>query len=650
MHRFVFALALAGLAALTSNARAAPPPIEAYGSLPAIEMVSLSPSGDRYAFIAKVGDARRLYVATVENKSLAVTDVGDNKVRGLSWAGEDYVLVTIGATVNLGLDFTVNKNELYAVAVLNLKTLKTFTVFDKHHDQVGGAVFGDFGAAHTGDHWYGYFGGVTYARDKTGSYLEHTYPDLYRVDLETGALHLAARGQEDIAGWLVGSDGEPWVRSLYNQTNGAWNVSTIEHGVHPLAAGKSSLGEPRVLGRSRTPGALLLARPNNDGTVDYQDQPLDASEAKAVEDPHDMLAPLIDPVTSTWIGEIGKGDEAPVTLFDPANQAKWRGAVKAFPGYIVHLKSWSTDFNRMIVFTEGMDDSGSYWIVDIAGKSAKEIGAAYPAVTPANVGPVRMSDYTAADGRALHGVLTLPPGRAAKNLPVVVLPHGGPEARDYPGFDWWAQAFASRGYAVFQPNFRGSSGYGADFRNAGFGQWGRKMQTDISDGVQALARQGVIDPSRACIVGGSYGGYAALAGVTVQHGLYRCAVSVAGIADLAAMLDYARDQTGGVSSTTRYWKSFMGVTSAWQTELNDISPIKLAGRADAPVLLIHGKDDTVVPIGQSQAMEMALRAAGKPVQFVVMPGEDHWLSRDKTRVTMLKAAIDFVEKNNPPDP
>ncbi len=195
----------------------------------------------------------------------------------------------------------------------------------------------------------------------------------------------------------------------------------------------------------------------------------------------------------------------------------------------------------------------------------------------------RMVDYRASDGLALRGVLTLPPGRRPKALALVVLPHGGPEERDYPRFDWWAQAFASRGYAVFQPNFRGSSGYGVQFRNAGLGEWGRKMQTDISDGVADLAKKGIVDPKRACIVGGSYGGYAALAGVTVQQGLYRCAVSVAGVADLSDMLIYEHKASASTSSSSiRYWRAFMGATSSSDSRLDAITPSALAGQGRRP--------------------------------------------------------------------
>jgi len=254
-----------------------------------------------------------------------------------------------------------------------------------------------------------------------------------------------------------------------------------------------------------------------------------------------------------------------------------------------------------------------------------------------------MIDYVAADGLALHGVLTLPRGRAAGKLPLVVLPHGGPAARDHAEFDWWAQALASRGYAVFQPNFRGSTGYGPAFQIAGNGQWGTKMQTDISDGVAALAARGIIDPKRACIMGASYGGYAALAGVTLQQGLYRCAVSVAGVADLQLM----KADELGVGPTrvqARNWATLIGA----RTDLAAISPAMAAARADAPVLLIHGRDDTVVPYAQSTRMAGQLRAAGKPVELVTLKGEDHWLSRGATREAMLVAAVAFIEKHNPP--
>ena len=258
---------------------------------------------------------------------------------------------------------------------------------------------------------------------------------------------------------------------------------------------------------------------------------------------------------------------------------------------------------------------------------------------------VQSVSFKAQDGLALGGYLTLPNGRAARGLPLVVFPHGGPAVRDEPGFDWWAQAMASRGYAVLQVNYRGSDGFGTAFREAGFGEWGRKMQTDLSDGVRYLAAQGTIDPARVCIVGASYGGYAALAGATLEHGVYRCAVSVAGPSDLRHFVAWSLRRHD--LSTQRYWDRFMGAKGPDDTHLDDLSPADRIGAATPPILLIHGKDDTVVPFEQSQFMADALKRAGKPVEMVVLNHEDHWLSHGDTRLQMLQATMDFLAKNNP---
>ena len=231
-----------------------------------------------------------------------------------------------------------------------------------------------------------------------------------------------------------------------------------------------------------------------------------------------------------------------------------------------------------------------------------------------------------------------------------MLAHGGPASRDYPGFDWWAQALASRGYAVLQPQFRGSTGFGEAHRAAGFGEWGRKMQTDLSDGVRDLVAKGTVDASRVCIAGASYGGYAAMAGVTLDPGVYRCASAVAGVSDLRRMLLSEIDDTGGErNSTLRYWRRFMGAEKGNDAGLDVWSPARLASRVSVPLQLIHGKDDTVVRIEQSRMMRDALQKAGKAVDYLELPGEDHWLSRQATRIALLEAQVAFLEKHNPPD-
>lgn len=646
---------LMGCILATSAALAEPPPAEVYGKLPGITDVHLSPSGTRYAFVADDGNGRRLYVLTADNKPLMVVSIGPHKLIGLSWAGDDHLLAQLSATVDVGPSYTVSKMELSSVTVLNVATHAALIVF-QNHGNVNSAVSGAFGVSQINGRWFGYFGTET-VEDVQGSIGDKRYAntervgdrelintDLYRVDLDTGALRLAARGDIGSADWLVGPNGDVVARALYNQSSGGWRVVTGSFGGRVLASGASKLGGATLRGLGRSGDSLLFSHGEENGEV-IEEVPLAGGPPKPILD-GESTGLIQDRTTGRWIGQIAVGDDPTYTLFSPVQDARVRAALKAFPGYNTRLVSWSDDFGRMVVFTDGKDDSGTYWLVNIATKSADPIGYPYPKVRAKDVGPVRMIDYKAADGLELHGVLTLPPGREARNLPMVVMPHGGPWARDYPRFDYWAQAFASHGYAVFQPNFRGSDGYGAKTRDAGRGEWGGKMQTDISDGAAELVRQGIVDPKRACIVGWSYGGYAALAGVTVQHGLYRCAVSMAGVTDLPRMYVYLGEEAGLDTAATRYWKAFLGDLSRWR----DISPAHLAGKADAPILLIHGKDDTVVPIDQCDAMERALKSAGKPVERLTLAGADHWLLKEDTRVAMLKASVAFVEKYNPPDP
>lgn len=308
--------------------------------------------------------------------------------------------------------------------------------------------------------------------------------------------------------------------------------------------------------------------------------------------------------------------------------------------------SSSADRSKVVVLVDSPTEGPTYALVDFNTKRADWLAGPYPDVLPADLAEVRPLRFKASDGLELTGYLTLPKGRDPKKLPLIVNPHGGPAARDAPGFDWWSQAMASRGYAVLRVNFRGSAGFGRSFMHAGFGEWGRKMQSDLSDGVRMLAADGTIDPERVCIVGASYGGYAALAGVTLQRGIYRCAASIAGVSDLRRMVGWSRMQSG--AATQRYWVRFMGAEDPRDPVLRELSPSEKAAGIATPVLLVHGRDDTVVPLEQTTIMEKALKAAGAPAEVVIMPGEDHWLSRGETRLRMLQAVMSFVEKNNPP--
>ncbi len=637
---FLVALAVVGVIGGVAPARAAPP-LATYGRLPALEFVRLSPSGDKIAFVAVDGETRRLFVRKVGGDVMLVEKVGESKVRGLEWAGDDLVLVEASGTLKFGNGILdkwsySTRAEIFMALVVNLKTKEISKVF--HHQQAISleSVTGDYGLRQIDGRWYGFFQALTY---QTGQV------DVYRVDLETGKIKAMTDGVSRSYDYFFGADGSLAARADYEQRTGRWRLLAGERGHRVIATRISPFGRISISGFGRTAAEVLITDDTPTGPVieEYPIRP--DAPATPLFKGLDVESYLRDSATRLLIGAELAGEPKTV-LFDAAMQRHATAARKAFPGLQVNLVSASADLTRMVVLTDGGDDPGTYWLVNVSTGKADELTAAYPSLGPKDVGPTRMVSYKAADGLALEGILTLPPGAKASALPLVVFPHGGPmDVHDRLGFDYFAQAFASRGYAVFQPNYRGSSGYGAPLRNAGYGQWGHAMVTDISDGVAALAKDGLINPKRVCIVGASYGGYAALAGVTLQKGIYRCAVSVAGVADVGAVMLGGSDST--IDAPGRYSRALFGVTYAADPALVAISPLRYAAKADAPILLIHGKDDTVVPFVQSASMNAALVAAGKHVEFVQLDGEDHWLSREKTRVETLQAAVDFVERQNP---
>lgn len=641
--RHIAALTLAALFAAPVAAPAAPP-IETYGRLPGFEMAALSPSGDRVAIVGGIGEKRRLIVTDRNNKLLLSADIGTFKCRSVEWAGENNVLVRTSQTVALGVGFTADKAELSNMIVVPVDGKPLWSVFQNNRTVTGG-IRGYFGSVERQGRWYGYFGGMTLDSSRGAPLLLNTRPELYEVDMETGKAKVVARradNREVRRDWVLAGDGSVVASMDFVTISGDWTIRRRDRS--SIASGKALTGDIDLIGLGRTTDTVLYSQRDDSGVSRLFELPLAGGAAVPLLDDQATQGGLFDEHRRLLIGYIRDGDQPEDHFFDPEHQKRMERVRRAFPGKTVRLIDSNAAFDRLIVRTDGPNDPQSWWVVDIASRAASPLGISY-AIRESDVGPMRMYRYKAADGLGIGGVLTLPPDRDPKMLPVVILPHGGPQSRDFPVFDWWAQAYASRGYAVFQPNFRGSTGLGDAFRVAGYGEWGRKMQTDISDGLAALAKDGIVDPKRACIVGASYGGYAALAGVTLQQGLYRCAVSVAGVADVHRLSITAQQQSGRDPTLARALKAEVGSGR----DLKLVSPVRFADRADAPILLIHGVDDTVVLFEQSQLMASALGRAGKPYELVRLAGEDHWLSLGETRLNMLSAAVSFVEKHNPPD-
>jgi dipeptidyl aminopeptidase/acylaminoacyl peptidase len=304
------------------------------------------------------------------------------------------------------------------------------------------------------------------------------------------------------------------------------------------------------------------------------------------------------------------------------------------------------DLRRVIAYAQAPDRPGRYVVAGADGP-VRELARDYPALEAVALAPVRPVAFRARDGLVIPGYLALPPGtaaRPARTLPTVVLPHGGPESRDVAEFAPLVQLLASRGFAVLQLNFRGSAGYGAGFEQAGRRQWGRAMQDDVTDGTRWLVAEGIADAGRLCIVGWSYGGYAALMGVAREPGLYRCAASIAGVSDLPR-LARANSSTYLTAQLTA-----LRIGRPWRDgdALAALSPVNRATDITAPVLLVHGDRDRVVDVDHSRAMERALAAAGRPVTYVEIAGGDHALAEPAQRQRLFETLDRFLREQLAP--
>ncbi len=373
--------------------------------------------------------------------------------------------------------------------------------------------------------------------------------------------------------------------------------------------------------------------------------PLDGSAAKKLVEEASLDAEgiVVDSFNDRIVGVRFGGADRPFHWVDTATEKRYAALGRTFAGRESDIITRSADNKRIVVQVESGSAPPTYYLIDYAAKTADIVGEQFPGLVDHPQGTMRTFGYQARDKYALFGYLTIPAGAAEKDLPLVVLPHGGPESHDTSDFDWWSQFLASRGYAVLRPQFRGSTGLGDEHRLAGRGQWGLRMQDDITDGVKALIAQGIADPKRVCIVGASYGGYAALAGAAFTPELYACAISVAGVADLPEMLAYDEKMAGEESDTVYYWRDSIG--SRDDPRVAQRSPARFARNFRAPVLLLHGSNDSVVPIAQSQMMANALKAAGAPHQFIALDSEDHWLSNGATRNRMLTEIEKFLATN-----
>ena len=654
--RFVLSACLLCLA--IAPTWSAPAPVEAYGSLEAVDHVTINPAGQLLAWVVNDGKSTQVTVLDLESrKTLRSFAVEPGfKVREIDWADDDTLLFAVSATLNSTRRRLPSRFELLRWLAGNVGTGKLqILLTDGNKRVLGGSQLVrrrvekpgvlimssmDYAVQNQGTEIGTRLGGK---RRDSGFQL-----NVFEISTQDGKSRLLESGTPFTAEWLADAKGNGIVRSEWNPEFGKYSVLAKNGASWKRILEIDNGGDAWLGGLVENDTAVAVMMNNGEKRTTLWSVPLDGSPAKKLVDNATLDAeairvdPLDDHIQAVRMG----GADRPHQWLDPAAEKRYAALGRTFADKRVSIESRSADNKRIIAEVESASSPPVYYLIDFAAKKADIVGEQYPGLVDQPQGAVRQFDYVARDNYALFGYLTIPPGAAEKGLPLVVLPHGGPESRDTPDFDWWSQFLASRGYAVLRPQFRGSTGLGAEHRLAGRGQWGLRMQDDVTDGVKALIAAGSVDPKRVCIVGASYGGYAALAGAAFTPELYACAVSVAGVSDLPEMLAYDEKMSGDEGDATYYWRDSIGTRD--DPRVGQKSPARFARNVRAPILLIHGSNDSVVPFAQSQMMDNALSAAGAPHQFVTLDSEDHWLSSGPTRTRMLSEIEKFLAANLAP--
>jgi dipeptidyl aminopeptidase/acylaminoacyl peptidase len=654
----VYLVGAAAAATLAVAAHAEPPPASAFGRLPAIQRAEISPDGKSIAMLGGTPEDRAVTLAVVDQAKLRMLKLGDVETVNLRWAGDSYALVTIALWRQLD---PKHSYHFYRDLVVDTDAKAVGGLLEKDdasQEMTGHPIIGIVQGPKArvlvqGLVMHDREGQDLNTRLKTKGQGDIFKYALWNVDPATGRGAVVETGGPDTFTWEVDLAGEPRVRLEDDELSHKFSVVTRAKGEKrwtPLIDKVDEQDREKYLGYSDADDAIyqrveikgavqIMRRRLKDGVAEPVGHPVTGSGAGL----------LWDELREAPVGIVSGGDHDEVEWLDPEIGAVHAMLARAFKGREVSLKSWSADRTRFVVQVSGASTPATWYLFEAPTKQLSPIGEEFPELKNVAFGPTRSFSYKARDGLEIPAYLTLPPGDlAGRKPPLIVLPHGGPASHDSLEFDWLTQFLASRGYAVLRPQFRGSAGYGEAFERAGRGEWGGKMQTDLLDGVAALAAKGQVDAARVCIVGWSFGGYAAMAGASLHPDAYRCAASMAGISDLGLLFNETDSSHGEESATLRELKR--DLTTAGGPQLSAASPRLHAADIRIPVLLMHGDQDTTVPYEQTRSMAEAMKAAGKPVEFVTFEGQDHYLLKSAPRTKLLETLGAFLDKNLPVTP
>lgn len=627
------------LAAAEAGAQTPPPSAAAFAEPPGFHDISLSPSGRQIAKIVQRDSLFYIEVWQIGGTAPSASfDFGPARApTWIEWKNEQRLLVSIGVPSER-YGFLLNETRLISFRSDLTRPVMMNALRGRNADP----PFQD---------------GVIdmMPNDPNGVLVEIGYesgshPELYRADVQTGRLTRIRENNPEVVGWMLDSTGravyglgDPFRQrdTLYRTREGDWQVDPV-----PLPAiGEGGVFQPVALDGSND---RLVVRSNHEGgTTGLYIYDLTQSAFVQTLFKHerfDVSGPVMSPAGDRVVGAAYVGDTFHVVYSDPAAEAR----ADAIGDLIGSEEVWIVEQTRdgryvIAVSYEDGRPADTHW-VDTSTSEIQLIDRSRSGLGGYRRSPVHAVTYAARDGLDIPGYITLPPGvtlETARGLPFVVMPHGGPHARDTAEFDFLAQFVASRGYGVLQPNFRGSTGFGEAFRQAGEREWGGAILNDIEDGARWITTQGYADASRMCVVGWSFGGYVALMSAVQHEELFQCASATAPVSDLPTIIRHQERFYGGDQVMRRM------IGNAWRdrARLAAESPLRRAAEVEMPVLLVHGTIDDRVPISHSTDMASALREAGKPVTYLSLDWADHSLTRQGDRQRFLTALEGFLAEH-----
>lgn len=614
-------------------------PLKAFAQLPLMKDVELSPDGSHVAFFYPINGRNHIVIQPVfdPDSRAVVPPPGELEFRWLNWANNERLIFS---AFFAGIRYDTETTETRLASIRRDGADVKWIIQPAAPEVTTGSKLSRTGQGVAPQIQDDVVAWLPEEPDYILVGLDENFDgkdEVRKVNVNTGDYSIVRGGIRGVQHWLADADNivrlgwgyhESEFTSMFLNDQGDWTNATRsdwwDRGWRPLEF-------------TEDPMVVYAIGPNDRGRKVIAK--LNIGEGVVVEnvfdnDDYDVDGMRLDAFTGQPVGVRYTTHFENINYFDAEFDKLQRSAEKAFKGMAVKIVSLSSDRQQLLVEVSSDIDPGVLYYWDRSAKSMDVLAELMPGLAPELLSPVKPVTYAARDGYDIPGYLTLPKGEANKNLPAIVLPHGGPAARTDRGFWFLTQFLASRGYAVLQPNFRGSTGYGYAHLDAGKKQWGGLMQDDVTDGARWLVESGVADPDRLCIVGWSYGGYAAAMGAVKTPDLYKCAASINGVLDLPRMVNDDRGYIGGQA-----WVKDFVLEGA---KLNDISPYHQADRIQIPMLLIQAKDDTRVHEEQGARMAKQLRKLKKQVDYVTVDLGGHSMSNAPARETILESLEAFL--------